>query len=479
MTNPQPAPQNQPARQPQPQSQKPSVSISPPKTPEPANDNQPARYGKTIATGRFVASRHLYGLAILTVADILVEHGSAFYQRYRAPKERLEARQNQSRIARKHHKMEKEETQRPLSPQGILLQNRAHETAQKIQSNTRTKAEVKERVCFDKHDFRPITTRHRLPADDFLKTLAERGNTEAQESRLIDIYKNDKSDNARTAKALYREAMNLIAQTQGRKVMDRVQDPEAALRTDQKVFSELMVQQDNIETVRDAITSASPSTADLSEAEKSAYLAQVESPYWEKLNTLQALKQTDRSRGGASVAEAVFDYKSAESNQELRHTDVDLFFSEYIDLINSRSPDKELDTKSEYYRQLGEYIRAHGRDGLSFDPNNCQENEYTVDQKIASQMFIAGHGKEAIKQAVLEASPALDGIDYANKLDYISENIEPVFKDAEITRLANSLSDWRTKHEIPKSIKRFDYLQKMFEEAPENLLKNPEKTSLI
>lgn len=470
MTNPHPSPQNQPAQQPQPQPQKPSASISLPKTPEPANDNQPSRYGKAIAAGRFVASRNLYGFTILTVANILVEHGSAFYQRYHESRERTEARQTQSRIAKKYQQPDKEETQRPTVPQRIHLQNREHESAQNVQAKTRTKTETKERVCFDKQDFRPLTTQQRLPADDFLKMLAERGNSEAQESRLKAIYEHVKSANAQTVETLYREAMKHIAQTQGREAMDRAQDAEAALQTDQKVFSELMVQQDNIETVRDAISSASPSTADLSKEEKNAYLAQVENPYWEKLNTLQALKQMDHSRGGASVAEMVLDHKSSESSRELQHADVDLFFSEYIDLINSRSPDKELDTKSEYYRQLGEHIRAHGRDGLSFDPNNCQENEYTVDQKIASQMFIAGHDEEDIKRAISEASPAVAEKDSASKSLYISEEIESVFHDPEIAAWKETFDTWRDHKNVPQSIKRFDCLQKLLIEAPDRPL---------
>lgn len=473
MTNPHPSPQNQPAQQPQPKPQKPSASISLPKTPEPANDNQPSRYGKAIAAGRFVASRNLYGFTILTVANILVEHGSAFYQRYRESRERTEARQTQSRIAKKYQQPDKEETQRPTVPQRIHLQNREHESAQNIQAKTRTKTETKERVCFDKQDFRPLTTQQRLPKDDFLKMLAERGNTKEQEARLIAIYEQIESpQNSHDAKAVYRNTMNRIAQNEGREVMDRAQDVQTALLTDQRVFAQIVFKGGDYLATREAISSASPATADLSEQEREAYSDRVVMPTLEKIQALNATRDRNQGRDSETASE-IWAFLEAQSTDGLLQSNARneaLFLAEYNDLYHHRFPGESLKVSEEYSRQLGEHIRAHGREGLSFDREECREDEYTVDQKIAAQMLIAGHDEEDIKRAISEASPAVAEKDSASKSLYISEEIESVFHDPEIAAWKETFDTWRDHKNVPQSIKRFDCLQKLLIEAPDRPL---------
>ncbi len=477
MINPQSAPQN------------PSFSISPPKKPEPANDNRPVvkpapetqakavndNRSTSLRTGLFLrraiqnAKFHPW-IKTFYLLEKLEEHSQKRFAQ-------LQAKQQKPQIE-KQQVPQKEEAQHPASSQARPLPNKAYGNLQRTQNETASRTRTRRRNCFEKEDFRPPTPKQILPKDDFLKTLAERGNTEEQEARLIAIYEQIESpQNSHDVKAVYRNTMNRIAQHEGRETMDRSQDAHSALLNDQRVFAEMVLNRHiDYQAARDAIASASPSTANLPEKERDTYVERVVTPALEMSKLLETSHVRDQGRGSDTVSEiqAFFTTLSTENLPQSNARDEALFIAEYSDLYNHRFPGEPLDAGNEYARQLGEHIRAHGRQNLSFNQKECKENEYTADQKIAAQMSIAGHVDKDIKQAIIKASPAVAEQDSASKSLYVSEEIEPVFSDPATVLLKKDFDEWRSKNNIPQSIKRFDCLQKLLIEAPDLPLQQDE-----
>ncbi|MEO1147771.1 MAG: hypothetical protein AAFY26_19485, partial [Cyanobacteria bacterium J06638_22] len=254
----QPAPTPQPEPKPTPKLDSRPKSITsnsvPRQLPLPANDNKPL--SARIQMGLLNACRlHPAGRAIVFAVTSTKDVEAWLEQR----KAQQQEQEKGDKAIPPRGRLEIMED-KPANPSG--RQNQSLGKSQSV--HRREETSRGRRGCFEKEDYgidRPLSNnrpQRQQENDPFLARLQQLGNTREQEARLLAIYQQvGQTRSAQKPIEVYRNYMSQIALKQGRQMMDREQDPQIALKTDQQAFQVMLARTENYQDALDAIVAAS------------------------------------------------------------------------------------------------------------------------------------------------------------------------------------------------------------------------------
>ncbi len=337
-------------------------------------------------------------------------------------------------------------------------------------------------------DSRPVSFNIKLSEE-----LQSLGNSEEQEDRLIAIYLSIPSretpelnapentspgEGQDIATQAYQQFMATRAIKEGREGIDRTIDPDRALNADSEAFMSLLGVT-NDETALQTLLETSPTAANLSREHQDAYVETVMGLSLEKVSTLEMVMGRDGSIVGVSTTDTSRGIgnpgidRTAPTPREER-----LFDAERTELMVRSFPGLPLPAKLEYQRELGSLIREFGRDGLAFKEDECDEDAKTVDQYIAARMSIGGFKPPEIIESVSGSSPETAEMSKGQRAQYTLTQIQPVFKQDEVSAQRETINNIRQDAQVPADIKRSDCWELVLQAIPEQQWnpQNPDAT---